>query len=1178
MASEDFSFPVPEDDEEEALKYVLAREIEQCESGDGRMSLVSPRRTRRHHDHRKNIGAQLEEDFLVCAPKTCAGRREPLFLALQVALELRYLAGRHFLPASRRRAWKSAESEVEGESSPTSRDSVGIGKMSREREEDHQEYHLPLKIMESLDGVDHWKLFGQLRANFTLDHGNGVRALVTAETVDGDLHVITEKQHLERNVLSRFCVTPKEKLIVDARYFHKDSGGGLKVQEEHQEKASQEHRTPKTAPTIRPYRGQRLHLRAATRVKFEKEGPQHKSGSFPTSARLTAETSVTKSFSKIDHARKRLVETTTGRQAQLDSDSEYRTDTTGGNIRSAKMNMKRLTIGKGLSFLLQAELNKERNATSWWHNDIPHGRGFARSVGYNNMNEQSFLDEWEVDAARRKIQIHLPTRSGHERVNEQDGERMREGDPHPENAIRTGEKPKAEFAQKRRRSTYVPKPERREKWFAILNVNDLLGSSYGKIFTKKRMVDIFPEDANANTPDAQGWKKVADYWFWKRNFHAFNLMDDLVAKHTDGRGRLDRVLGIPNDAVNSPLEPWLEEELTQKWKVEIRRDFALRKDILHQYHDSTFFVHSVTTTQVNPVTTTSDQLRMMYLFRLAQEYTAGVLYLDTEYHILQPLRLFQYMAYLQKQNNFVSVLPEGPLHTSCIAMSHVTWRAERALQESWNRIPVRLFKGAEELFPDTFDYARHDLQGSRAAWRAIERWEADEEEAIFAKPRKWGRDYVRSNVFGLDKAFGNPDAFENCMPDKMKRYIEKGNSDRAANCRVWSRDVEMEAVRTASSSVLKNASDPTAHVRLIAKDVRFRYGDKRGVVVHRIPANKTTPYFEDQILNLEILEDQGKSAEENKKWETFELARVKDTSGEWFVPEKDNSEPPSDAIRDRVAQQWKRFIHKKDIDRRTRRRRQGDDLQSSKVDNMEVQPSKVQPPRRNDTSLLPPVFVLSDYKRTSAAANGERYIQGEAFGGEKFFVRLGYTSHDVPRNKFAFSEPRFLWYGGDNFYGLFSAVSQGLTMYIVSHVLANWKNRRERFIEFFDEPGGADEDREEYSKSKVRASTSRFVASSDPSTSSSDYTEDGSPSDHSDDFSLQVRTLSMCRYGYMVQMEEPSLFRCDSDLGPPVLVHKADVALQRYLQYWAANQKCDFNVSSDESQECSSESQKYQSE
>ncbi|CAD7955450.1 unnamed protein product [Amoebophrya sp. A25] len=170
----------------------------------------------------------------------------------------------------------------------------------------------------------------------------------------------------------------------------------------------------------------------------------------------------------------------------------------------------------------------------------------------------------------------------------------------------------------------------------------------------------------------------ADIDFWKTNQGALDFLDRAAkAVFSDVANPVDRVLAIPTDElsrtrstgsdypetgmVHYPLSPSVERVLVKDYGVTVRRDWDLRRDILNNLHDSHFWVNFVSnsTAYLNMV---CDQFKLLVLLQLAQEYVGGVLAIDSDYTIVQPFRVLQYLTFLALHENFATMIPEGPLH------------------------------------------------------------------------------------------------------------------------------------------------------------------------------------------------------------------------------------------------------------------------------------------------------------------------------------------------------------------------------------------------------------------------------------------------------------------------------------------------------------------------------------
>ncbi|CAD7955448.1 unnamed protein product [Amoebophrya sp. A25] len=152
----------------------------------------------------------------------------------------------------------------------------------------------------------------------------------------------------------------------------------------------------------------------------------------------------------------------------------------------------------------------------------------------------------------------------------------------------------------------------------------------------------------------------------------------------------------------------------------------------------------------------------------------------------------------------------------------------------------------------------------------------------------------------------------------------------------------------------------------------------------------------------------------------------------------------------------------------------------------------------------------------------------------RVFVRAGHTPHDVPRSHIAGAR------GGNNLYGPRTSLGQGLSGYIFSVVLPNWKRRRKALVEWII---GDDEDRG-FCRTKNNTEQQFDRAAKEIED------EDVVP-----ETPFTLRLLSMCRWAWMVQTEHFEFF-CDGNQGPPALVHKSDHGLLLYTRKYAEAKPC----------------------
>ncbi|CAD7943149.1 unnamed protein product [Amoebophrya sp. A25] len=146
------------------------------------------------------------------------------------------------------------------------------------------------------------------------------------------------------------------------------------------------------------------------------------------------------------------------------------------------------------------------------------------------------------------------------------------------------------------------------------------------------------------------------------------------------------------------------------------------------------------------------------------------------------------------------------------------------------------------------------------------------------------------------------------------------------------------------------------------------------------------------------------------------------------------------------------------------------------------------------------------------------------------YLRFGHTPHDVPESH-SLRIP-----AGVNVYAPFTGLAQGLSGYILAHVLANWSRRKELFVEWMDNR-----------RSPRNVSRRAFEEDGE------DQAEEvEGQHDHQ---SLEIRSLSMCRWGYMVHSED-SNFHCQDENGPPIAIHKPDWGLASYLLDWMDTYPC----------------------
>jgi len=154
------------------------------------------------------------------------------------------------------------------------------------------------------------------------------------------------------------------------------------------------------------------------------------------------------------------------------------------------------------------------------------------------------------------------------------------------------------------------------------------------------------------------------------------------------------------------------------------------------------------------------------------------------------------------------------------------------------------------------------------------------------------------------------------------------------------------------------------------------------------------------------------------------------------------------------------------------------------------------------------------------AAHAEKRHLGCSHVRKHASVRLGHTPHDVPWTSSA-------GIGGSNVYFPFTVGGQGFPIFIILHVLSQWRDRWSRLVEFVGEAGPDEAELRKINRAK-------------------DYG------------TMTVRLLDRCRWSYMLFSENGVDIPCTQNLGPPVMVHKADASILDYLKD-AASRKLGFH-------------------
>eukprot|EP00392_Amoebophrya_sp_AT5.2_P016839 g17144.t1 len=674
----------------------LAYQVEKCHRSFGKSHVVE---VHAFANKTFDLGSHPLENakFLLCVPLSC-GEAALLEVAglemIFAALQLRYLT--------------SYAGVKDSEQHKPHRSPVKMY-MSNAHS---KEFFLPVAVLESEDPRAYADLAYELRRRFYV---RPAEALVSVSSEAGDTRVISETSHVERNVKGRFCVW-KNSFVAEKRFlFDFEEGHEVGEAEAAGEEGSRDEASGSSGKSDGwSYNSAAAlhHANARTTRGFAGENlpPEAQLIIMPAGAGegkvqfgLAALFASTEPGEARDNLHPRIE---AGAALKID---ERGVHATGSSTQKNEGGLTPYSEGN------QQKLLRIRNATDWKLDMPPQCAGFHAPSGWNCLREEADLNlqYWEDHAA--EIQHHLaggtPTKTSAATTDDV---------PEPDTDTDAAEKLSSSEATgtvfsdvRRKLARRSTRSEKQKAAFAIIHVADLVGRPYDKRWTKKRSRHrIFPKAAATDgflrrhdlADEDTLIDSFSDVDFWKANKAALDYMD-AAARRLLGSG-VDRVLAIPESVptggtTGGKISAETIDLLQSRYNVVVRKEWNLKKDILAHLHDSHFWVNFLSNSTAYAVNMVCDQFKVLVLLTLGQEYAGGVMALDSDYTIVQPFRVLQFLIWLGMQENFATMTPEGPLHVSMIAMSHVTWRADRAVQEAWRKIVVRIFesKTGKELLP-----------------------------------------------------------------------------------------------------------------------------------------------------------------------------------------------------------------------------------------------------------------------------------------------------------------------------------------------------------------------------------------------------------------------------------------------------------------------------------------------
>eukprot|EP00392_Amoebophrya_sp_AT5.2_P014807 g14968.t1 len=792
-----------------------------------------------------------------------------------------------------------------------------------------------------------------------------------------------------------------------------------------------------------------------------------------------------------------------------------------------------------------------RNSTAWKHGLSGHCNGFLRSFGYNCLREENDLgfDFWEqasvqtdvrsrirdiVEQNNKEQKLHeAPTAPSaqlselSERLSSLARDRRRRGKPTTRSPGegRTRAAAGAGVASSRRTVTSTSFVTPPKGYFAIMQNHDLTAFAYDHEFKKKRSLSLTKRAGGRRVgqENKEDDTKLAGYAhsemnFWRANKRPLDVLDALLRRvlrvaaepeerpvedREDGDYHLglDRVLALPSDPVNYPLSPENERELTTNLRVTIRRDWSMRADILAHYHDSHFFANFATKNHAYNINTVFP-FRILCLLQLAHEYVGGVLALDSEYHILQPFKLLQLFAFFGSQENLCALLPGPPLHFSFVVCAHLSWNAGPAVQEAWRKIVVRVIESGTgvELFPPRyvkeFLPAKRRLLARKRKMAVGGRGERGEQLGgrALAAPQKTRAQGVEEDQDDQDGA-----------PADNNYEVEDSGAAGSVHSLAWSTDVERRIRERREAFVQRYPGRVAINQDLEVEIAATRY---RGVRLDltKTPVSRVLDVYGDKMRGRDYYLHNIFGSPEPAQASTVEtighdaplVALFRNATGgcEYYGAGAEgmgimDRHQSPLGAHARLCRSWN--LQPYHLDERN-------DYHSERL-------SREQGEKEAEARSL------RDDGQVTALYRAQR-LAGTL---SEVFLRLGHTDHDLPAN-------HLLPVGGNNIYAPFTGLAQGLSGYILSEVLPYWDNRRERFVEWENEMPPASDDPDRVVETNR---TSRLV----------------------------IRGLPMCRWGYMVHMEDAN-FWCDDASGPPIMVHKPDVGVVAYLDRWVKEVPC----------------------
>ncbi|CAD7966421.1 unnamed protein product [Amoebophrya sp. A120] len=631
-------------------------------------------------------------------------------------------------------------------------------------------------------------------------------------------------------------------------------------------------------------------------------------------------------------------------------------------------------------------------------------------------------------------------------------------------------------------------------------------------------------------------------------------------------------------ADSSPLKQLLQDT----YQVIIRQDWDLRTDIFQHLHDSHYWVNFVSNQTAYAVNMICDQFKLFVLLQLAQEYTA-VLTLDSDYLIVQPYRVLEFFAFLGKDENenLAFMTPEGPLHVSMMAASHVTWRADLAVQEAWRRIVLRVFDmhSGTELFPPAYVKEHQALllasnknergeqelaaesevvpsRSSNSGRNDVERREKNEMQSTHSSTplRSWTESYGLTEYRALQRIAGR----------RWKAWYKErqGQLLKAAPVLGTGQDLQAEEGNDSQKSNYEKSSTTSTSIQHHEPPAKITFGSFRnfwgkdfflhnlfgvtppqiGTIAYpnALAAASTEAVVKKQLLPIFDRTDSDDSTAKDdlalptaagapRKFnpeELFDYQHRRKPSGIISTPEHQELSMLQEEYAGRPsASKSKRVLHSHEHSGVT------DTAESGGTGRIVV---RGQHPTSTSSGTTP--SPDGSKIQATAAKSSNILFSPKPDLPPKFFARIGHTPHPVPRTHIGFQT-----INGQNLYGVRTVGGQGVTGYLLGFVLPNWERRFEMLEEWKDEGGRNIKAKQEHDLREDHAE--HESAPTNRSKSSPTST------------SFRLRLLPMCRWAYMVQMEHDE-FHCDGDLGPPVLVHKPDQGLALYMRKWARLRQC----------------------